>query len=536
MDEEFSLTTENVSGTGNQNLKVNSSSFTVMHGTAYGMPVMTPNYLEHGGPLPALIWAIGFAFVWLLYGGLCLWYGLKQMRIREEMQKNVMHEDTPEGSAIESIFIAARDTGRLDEWDWCKSICMWAVILGHTQGFFGSIGVGTPFFYHNWIFIPFSIPLFVAISGVFSERVHAKYWLSTLVGMPFAILSFNLVIRVVCLITPGIFDGKHDPLLGHSWWRLGIGSIDWYLYCLIVWRVIWPPLFCFTRRIKIPNLVTVAFSWLVTYFFLNSSLLRWLYDQGIDRYFPIMQFVYHMPTFTFGLLYSSKEWSDILNRSNRVTIAALVLFLFHHGAMMFWKDYIDFNSVSCWHLGDDYVFHGRHVSCSTGSFIPIEFVTHSITIQTLGSFLLINFIKVANFFMYLPAWGVMFRATRYLSPRLARLVAGNGSRSMYSYLLHWCLWIVPAVRTGFAARVMLWYTPHDGWNSSDLLEHCVAWPLSVVVLHIVGSELSERIFSFMVMTPLWIVEYLGILDTAAKAGKSELQPITADHVDKAPAS
>jgi hypothetical protein len=233
-----------------------------------------------------------------------------------------------------------------------------------------------------------------------------------------------------------------------------------------------------------------------------------------------------MPTFTFGLLYSSKEWTNILFRSYRVNIAAFLLFPLHYGAMFFWKDYKDWTSPFCGHIGGDYVFHGRHVSCSHGAFIPKEFHTHSISIQTLGTFLFIAFMKVASFLVFVPWCGMIFRGTRYFSPLLAKLGTDNGTRSMYSYLLHWCLWIVPGIRTGFAARIMSWYTPHDHWNSSDVVEIVVAWPLAVVVLHILGSELSERVFSFLVKTPLWVVEYLGMLDTVAKTGKSESQQKT----------
>jgi len=141
-------------------------------------------------------------------------------------------------------------------------------------------------------------------------------------------------------------------------------------------------------------------------------------------------------------------------------------------------------------------FH-RYDQCAVG-YWPLAVVGHGVSLEHLYLYTKVFLQRVATMIAVLAVVGSWVRPLKRCTPCFAEFLLGVGRRTLYVYLLHWALWIIPSSRTGFHALVNEWILRYQ-WNR-DVFDALVA----VVITFALGSRLTELSFRWMTETPIWI--------------------------------
>jgi len=84
-------------------------------------------------------------------------------------------------------------------------------------------------------------------------------------------------------------------------------------------------------------------------------------------------------------------------------------------------------------------------------------------------------------------------------PRIASLLTSFGTRTFYSYLLHWLLWAMPASRLGLSRMLSRQHIAEPPWWR--YMCFCViCW----IVHCVLSCKLTELLFQWLFKTPQWV--------------------------------
>lgn len=205
--------------------------------------------------------------------------------------------------------------------------------------------------------------------------------------------------------------------------------------------------------------------------------------------FPWQVAIFAAPLFALGLLLPPDRWASLLFRDMRVTIIAYVSLAAYAVGMMFSPAFQDWFVAGC---------HNRYEQCE-GTYWPLEVVGQGITLVNLMVYTKIFLQRLFTIFVVLCVVGSWVRPLRRFAPCFAEFLMGVGRRTLYVYLLHWVLFIVPSSRTSFRDLVKEFII---AWNLNvDVVEALVG----LVATLALGCRLTEVLFCWMTQLPIWIV-------------------------------
>jgi len=224
---------------------------------------------------------------------------------------------------------------------------------------------------------------------------------------------------------------------------MGRSGVEWYFECMFGWRLGIAPTFYLARRCGVPLWLIFALTYMACYF----SWFFWPYDThqmfsevaALKTLLPWRLFVLFGPFFALGLLKNVDEWNAFLG--NPVMICTSVIIVAAYVVLMLTSDgFRTIFDTGC----------GNKGQCRAVWWPQSLVEIQGIAMQSL---MIYTWVFVQRVTMSLALVSVCFGVLGLMKrriPRVASLVTSFGTRTFYSYLLHWLLWAMPASRLGLA--------------------------------------------------------------------------------------
>lgn len=357
-----------------------------------------------------------------------------------------------------------------------------------------------------WWGVPVAIPGFVLVSGlmVSGHSFNTKFVAETAIGIPLAIIGCGFLVSVVSWITPG------NPFT-----EFGLSIVDWYLYALMVWRLSVNPIMDLATRLRVPRAVPFVFVYLVSYFtwytafeFESSAIYRGSRSKIQALLYPWRLWTFHAPMYALGMLLSKDDWANLLWSRPVPWLANVGVFLYffltsHFVSFEQWLD------VAC----------RDHLQCAW-VWYPASVMVHGVSLSTFATYTRVFLQKATLCLMFMAASGSWLRVFQTIWPRFASMAVGCGKRSIFIYLLHWAVFIVPATRTGFWRLQVV-----DNFHN-----HYLLLGVGVFLNTVLGSRLAEVIFGPVLVGAGWRHLVLGGgAEKNARFGNAEASPETCNN-------
>jgi len=280
-----------------------------------------------------------------------------------------------------TVPFAASPACRDHIWDIMKFLLIWTVVVFHW-----------PTCSSHWM-EPFFMGGFALISGIFGASVSS------------ASTSRMLCATLGCCVIATLIKGPLQVLLAGKDLHI-VPTFDgklWYLESLCVWRLTITPLFHFSReKLGMPSCIPLAFTITTSLVLINQHIMTFWF--GI--YFAI------------GLSLPPKAWRDILLHKGTLIFALVVL--------AFYYTQVYNTSLNAWKGGDLPVLKmSTDTPRNTASFLHDLWMVGACTSMTVASLCIAAHIS---------------SALAELAPGTQKFLAGCGSRSLYTYLLHGYFW------------------------------------------------------------------------------------------------
>lgn len=218
-----------------------------------------------------------------------------------------------------------KENARIIEYDYIKGILIFLVIWGHFIQFVG-VEVNNPV--HVWIY-SFHMPLFIFISGFFSQKLYSRSFLSFISKQIKHLILPNFIwatLALIILVPIGIKSfvwniNSFISLYTDFWflWTVFISSIIYYICCKVYYKL---------------RYVMAAIMAIFIYFFLIYSPPLAIRTLSLPFFITMLPYMY--PIYILGILY--KDYKEMVDKYFRVLmivstvgyIGLLCYVLLHH--------------------------------------------------------------------------------------------------------------------------------------------------------------------------------------------------------------
>jgi len=390
-------------------------------------------------------------------------------------------ETTPEsgkpsvqaGQAVTGDLPLAAPKERVGEWDLIKAVMLFFVIvlhIGRNGWLKGGLSDGDQTFF--LMLAPFPMPAFAFISGVFGASVGRSTMLKTLCYTLGTFLLAKMLGGMIVLTTPGPRSFEDIRCVGFL--------VLWYLKSLAVWRFTLTPLFHYTSKRNVPALVPFVGVFLVCHVLRHLGLPHWA-----------REWIYFAPYYAQGLLLSASRWSELL-ADRRCTFVAYA-FILVWCASLAMPSVRDWNDVAC--------AHGFSQCPNSHWPATMKFTRRALSVSSFMTDVRIYASQDALSMAVMWIVAAFAAPLQAKAPRLAAVVFGIGTRTLYGYVLHFLLFLQLGVRMGVSF-------PHmDSW-----IWCMISMPLAMQALFVFCSSLTGLLFTWVIM-PFWMLRIFGLLKT-----------------------
>ncbi|CAE8634831.1 unnamed protein product, partial [Polarella glacialis] len=432
---------------------------------------------ESPGARPNVI--IGIYLFWCC---LCLLYA-SQGRTSSEGQSQFRSENRQWREASRNEEGSLSPPQRELAWDLARLLLVTCVIHYHSWQFLFPFPAEDDAPKKNiaqWWYVMFMLPGFVFISGVFGGSFSGGTVAKSLclsVGACF----FAALLTIQCHIMVFGLDVVYAYRNSFFCFEFFLSDF-WYLWALLGWRLTIPPLFKVgSEWLSVPRSLLLVFALALAFVGRHATADVWGPDAGcalvgipfancgmdpaahqvsspspspaelltscdglltpsrpLDAAFASLvrrgslrliwvQFWYYAPFYALGLLRSSpQEWLSMLQQPAVRAVSAAILAAWYSAHLLF-ADYLQAKNLSACFFSD---------SCVACTTFPREVLYSPLSLEAL-LFDSLDFLQKAALtlsFLSLLAWLSTYLQLRL--PRCTELLAEQGSRSLYAYILH----------------------------------------------------------------------------------------------------
>jgi hypothetical protein len=397
---------------------------------------------------------------------LCIWHGLQTPSTAGDSQDKTSHgvfSNQYDSHVAGPIIAELRLSGKDDRWDFIRLLLIWALISSHLAGsFYAKAGLSLD------QAIPgvaaWAISGFVFLSGMFSSSLSTKPMMMTLVGLPCTLFLLAAVTWIATIVSPGKMDT----------FEIGRSLAEWYVECMVLWRLTVSPLFRFSEKLgtprALPFLVVCGFSCALLSCTFRDPLEIDVRLIPIRLCFPWRMFATNAPFFAAGLLFSPSRWSELMDQRRAIWAAYFCLAM-----------------------------------CALASQWPHPFGAASwahLLGNTLGLYAFGTVCMVVATTLVIGSW---LGPLKQLAPTVADHLICCSRRSLQAFNLHWPLFVLLGGRLGLA-NLAQWLIPV---GSASLASQSIVIVSTALWLTLVlSSHFSELLFGWLLNLPVQLVDIL----------------------------
>lgn len=363
------------------------------------------------------------------------------------------------------------------QWDFVRITLQFLVLANHIDGLMYVDHTPDRSYF---VFGPsgFKMPAFIFVSGVFGSSMKLDSITKMLCYTAGAGFFVNMLIETIVNLPPK-----------------NIGTVNfqtWYLVVLCACRLTITPLFHLARSLRVHvalPLATVVVACYggraITGRCLTSGRVSGdaLMDEVCDAHNAFNELTFFAPFFALGLVASIKQWTELVN-DRRFVCFSVASFVAWYAAIAMSPAFREWNDAAC--LGTQQCDTAHWPMSVQGPF-------------DMGMATFLNWLRVLGLktFITLAAIGTlaaMVAPLQRVAPRFMDVFLSLGARTIFSYLLHYPLFILLGQK--MYADVLLQQVS------------AAAWPTVCVIIAVVEtlvwcSSLTGLIFRWMIL-PYWL--------------------------------
>jgi len=330
----------------------------------------------------------------------------------------------------------------------------------------------------------YRMPGFVFVAGIFGTSMEwrsvSSMWCYTLgtTGLLVVVHAVELLIIHGKLSWPG------NPFFGVDK-DVNNAAHTWFVICLAFWRTIVTPLyFCARRYFCLTPWAFLAILWVVTWVLMHTTTD---FSAGLWGNYNWVHSLYFAPIFAAGFMKTPAEWSALFS-NRRVQAAALGYFVLWY-LLTLSPSVVKFNRVYCLPLLDSKNCYNHFYGSIMRDPMSFRGFVYDVVLYVVRMGITLAFTALIYPFT---------EVCSYLSPKITDLLAGWGSRTLYTYVLH--LHFISII------------SGEGGINTYEI----GSWPrlvrvilpifLAVALNATFASKGSERWFRWLLI-PLWLKDW-----------------------------
>jgi len=428
-----------------------------------------------------IILLVTFALGSILYLAMSIWYEVQCFKMQETRL-----EDT------NMLPLSVRGQQRDPVFDFLKGTCMFCVVAEHMSEvwFKGSFEVSRE------LFGAAVMPAFATLSGIFSASINKKQLLTTVIGLPCAMLMFDFLLSMTTVVTRG-----------SSILEIGSSGVMWYLECLVLWRLTASPLFHVLGKYGVPTLAIYGLVCILCGMLLAICMGQKSFNIDSNTWFIRAVPVYYMTFFSLGLTMTADRWSNLF-ANRRLRIIGTLGYLLWYASVCCSSDFRNWAVSTC--IGDQ---------CALNYFIPVELLNamkHKICHEFFQVYAKILLQKIYLIFCFLMLVTSLYHVLENIFGKCSRELfhglVSYGQNTLFGYLLHW-IYLILGLRCTCGLTHTLTETAKMS-SSGPIFLWFVKFPLALSIYFAVTSKLSAKVFGFLLQGPVWMMEFCGLMNRA----------------------